>query len=690
MNSNNNISTKNKNKLIINRKKKKKEESYIIKKLSLYLKDKERLKKLKKYIFYFKICIIFINIIILFLKRKKNYITDYSMYNYKLNESFIEEYDEIENENNFNFSYKMTDFKYTFSKRFSIVEVKYNVTLYDNKTLIKPSDIKRLYDCHFFCYMKNLNSQNTIYSLANINQNRDFYCIEYLNINEKVEFGFIIQKNKLSYDFIFLFSDKIIDYTNISNINDEIFDPDIIIKNNEILKNEIDKFLNDTETDKPVSLISYFYREANFSTKEEIALEPNAWYFNNIYDNYLCFCIGDNCLLNVTKMCKYYFYLNIIDKNRYVYEKTDYIFSDFVLSNRSADHAYPVFREMINQNLSAHYLTAKQDIYDEYCKNEKNCLTIIKVYDSNKYITGGLLEKYLEVFLRLKVAATGAHFYGISNIFYDIEYISYIMIGHGVSYFKEFLYDTYLSCKYFNKMVIPPSDVFINIAKKYGWKEENIIRVGFPKWDEYVEYEENLIRNQIKRGKSIFLMFTWREMNEGQGISNYYLENIVKFIKHKKLVNVLFRKNITFYFTFHHMLTYIRVNNRAKILYKYIDQNQISEVLLKADLLITDFSSVIFEIIYRKKPVISYIPDAYDPNINEIYIQGYYDIINGLKNGTIYFENLFFDLEKAVNKVIFYIERNFELDNKLEKFYDYLGLNSTNNTKSLVEYLKSM
>ena len=35
---------------------------------------------------------------------------------------------------------------------------------------------------------------------------------------------------------------------------------------------------------------------------------------------------------------------------------------------------------------------------------------------------------------------------------------------------------------------------------------------------------------------------------------------------------------------------------------KYIDQNQIIECLINSDLIITDFSSVIFDFIFRKKP----------------------------------------------------------------------------------------
>ena len=92
-------------------------------------------------------------------------------------------------------------------------------------------------------------------------------------------------------------------------------------------------------------------------------------------------------------------------------------------------------------------------------------------------------------------------------------------MGHGVSFFKRYLYKNYLSYKRYNKITAPPSKKIIDIAKQYGWKEENIIKVGRPKWDLYDEYEKN---NKNKTERSIFLMFTWRNIHKGKNISRDY------------------------------------------------------------------------------------------------------------------------------------------------------------------------
>ena len=61
---------------------------------------------------------------------------------------------------------------------------------------------------------------------------------------------------------------------------------------------------------------------------------------------------------------------------------------------------------------------------------------------------------------------------------------------------------------------------------------------------------------------------------------------------------------------------------------KFISQSEISERLIKSDLVITDFSSIIFEIMRKRKPYIMFIPDANDPLIKKKYVPEYFDIIN--------------------------------------------------------------
>ena len=101
----------------------------------------------------------------------------------------------------------------------------------------------------------------------------------------------------------------------------------------------------------------------------------------------------------------------------------------------------------------------------------------------------------------------------------------------------------------------------------------------------------------------------------------------------------------------------------------------------------TDFSSIIFDLIYKRKPFIIFIPDANDPHIKDNYVRNYYELIQCLKNGTIEFENIYFNIKETVNKIIFYINNNFCLDQKLSIFYDNLGIKSDNNINKFIHYI---
>ena len=278
-------------------------------------------------------------------------------------------------------------------------------------------------------------------------------------------------------------------------------------------------------------------------------------------------------------------------------------------------------------------MTQREDIFNEY--NNLNYIKKMPIIYGSNYIDGDFLEKYLDLFLRLKATISGAKIYSYNNLFYNIEYITYICLGHGITYLKDFLYKDYYSNKTYNKIILPDSDIIISNAMKYGWTIEKIIKIGLPRWDIFYNYEKTL----LKINNSIFVMFTWRDLKKNRNISSYYFKNIFGLINSPELLKNLESNKITLYFTLHHnMEEYKYIFNNNKYI-KYINQDQINECLTKCDLLITDFSSIIFDIMIRFKPYILFIPDSEDPKISKIYNKTYYDIIIFLELQYIYFQN---------------------------------------------------
>ena len=576
-----------------------------------------------------------------------------------------------------NITFNITYINYSFSFDYNISKIEYNFGFYnDNYNLIKPSELTLYHKLHVFCLITERNNNISVISLANIYKNKYYKCTEFFKTKEKINIGIKIYKDldyivKIDDLSINLFTDNIINYKNLLYKKDNEFTPNFITK--EFFKNY--QGIN-------LKLKKSYYDFPNFYIKSYINITFQ-WIYKNIYNYYFCFCknyLNEKCSFeNIPKKCKYYFYLSIIDDNKNLYNKTDYLFSDFFSSYSSPGEAYLIFEEMIKSNMSVHYMTKRRDIYLKY----KSFNNMPIIYD-NYYIDGDFLEKYLDLFLKLKATICGAAIYSIDNIFYNLDYITYICIGHGISYLKDYLYKGYYGKKKYNKILLPPSDKIISNAMKFGWTENNIIKIGLPRWDSLVNYKN---KNQLKNNQSIFIMFTWRKFKKKKKVSQIYFKNINKLLNNKELNELIIKNNITIYFSIHHeMIKYKKYFFLNKFV-KYINQESINECLKKSSLLITDFSSIIFDFMVCNKPFIIYIPDSDDINIKERYSKNYYNIINNLKKGKIYFENKFFNIQKVINKIMYYINNNFKLDIKLKKFYNKFKLKGGNNIKYFVDYL---
>ena len=602
--------------------------------------------------------------------------------------------------NKFFFKQYLISLKYFYSIKFKTIKLEYKFEILDkNKNIILPSDMVLYKNLHPLCFIEiaNENNNNNIYitSIPNIYENRFFKCIEFYNIKDKINIGVKIYKEYEDTEYneevyvINLFSEKTFYERKVVFKNDHMFDP--LTLNKQYLS--FTKKMRNSRT-KSFELKKLYYRFPVCNYKRFIGIPNNSWSFRNIYNEYFCFCIGKSCMKQkIDPICKYLFYLNIIDNNKNIYKKTDFLFIDFIFKEFSSDDVLPIFKEMLNQNRPVHYLTEKMNIYKEYNYNRN--LPIILVNRKNYTIDGDFIEKYLTLFLKLKavISGGGISFNFVDNIFYKIEYISYICISHGISFFKYFLFSDF-ECygrKRYNKILLPPSTKIISMAKIYGWKEDNIIKLNLPKWDRYNNnYNSNLpqLDNKDKiHSNSIFCMFTWRKLRKKKGISHLYFDNILKLINDQMLNAILKQNNIILYFTLHHKL------NKFKELFleneniQFIEENDVFECLSKTNLVISDFSSIIFDIMYRRKPYIIFIPDLYDPEIKLLYDNNYYQLIESLKNGTMIFENKVSTVEDAVNKITYYIQNNFRLDSRLELFYDSFDLKVGNNTNKFISYL---
>lgn len=592
--------------------------------------------------------------------------------------------------------FKIINIRYSYSLKNKIGKIEYYIGFYDEKTkLIYPPDITFNNNLSLICNLQIKNDNISIDSLAGIKKNKYFNCIEYFNINEEIKFGikiYDIIKN-VAYNYTILFTDKIFNYNTIKFRVDIIFDF-LIINNNYV---SLLKYINNNKQSN--KLKSSYIKYPLQSLKRNIILKGNTWKFENRFGDYFCFCNGKNCLKSkIDQNCKFHFYIYLIDNNRDLYLKTDYLFVDLIFSELSSDDVFPVFQKMKEQNYAVHYITEKINIYKQYCNKNSKCLTIIPITKGNYYNNGDFLQKYFTTILKSKAFISGKNniYNGLSVLFYNIEYITYIGVGHGLCYFKDYLYkeNRLYGIQNNDKILIPPSKKIILLAKKYGWKDENIIKINLPRWDKY--NNENFSNDdKNKFNQSILLMFTWRAIKKEKTISYHYINNTISLLTNNKLKNILDEYNITLYFSFHRFIINKHKNKYNNIIsnnkyINFINQDEISDCIGKASLVISDFSSIIFDFIYRRKPFILYTPDANDPFIRNIYYKDYYQLIESLKNETIYFENKYFEINSVVDKIIYYIKNNFNIEESLEKFYDSFELNHGDNINNFIKYLHNL
>ena len=599
--------------------------------------------------------------------------------------------------------FSITDIIFNYSKKYGLIETKYYINIYDkNFHLIKPTDLPLLYNIGLFCNFYIFETKENIYSIANIYENKCYYCVEYSKIHEHVKFGVKIYKinelgEQIEFNELFFFTDKLYNINTDAGIEDNYkFDFQYLYKKYKKLVMKINEYKN-----KGIFSEEYNYLKSSYIQpplcylKREISQEEGKWYFKNIYETYFCFCKGESCTnipssyRYVYQSCKYFFYLTIIDNNKNLYPKTHYFLSDFFDENIESSEAFPVFQEMVKRNLKVHYMTMSWEIYSQYCLNNKKCTKNLQIIYGIKTINGDILEKFLELFLRLKVVVAAEKYDSIDNLFFNIKYIKYIFLGHGVTYIKSYLYDEYLSPKRFNKILLPPSQLFINLALKAGWKNDNIIKIGYPKWDNY----ELHLTKKFDEGdeRAIFMMFTWRRLKRGRSASNLYYNNIFNLLNDTEINEQLYCNNIKLYFCYHHTLKdkkIIEINNNTNI--RFITQNEISKLLKNSSLIITDFSSILFDAIVQKKPLILFVPDGLDHKLQDIYVNEYYETILKIKNGDIYLGEVFLDLNQVVDKIIYYIKNNFVVEKTRLEFYEKFHLKNYGNTNRFINYIRKL
>lgn len=221
----------------------------------------------------------------------------------------------------------------------------------------------------------------------------------------------------------------------------------------------------------------------------------------------------------------------------------------------------------------------------------------------------------------------------------DILKYKYVFLQHGVT--KDDL-SKWLNNKPISLFVTATKDEYISIVKnnsKYKFGKGQVLLTGFPRHDRLLKLNEEK-KECVK--KNIVIMPTWRNglvgaivgSGNGRQVNNDFFDSFyavswkklllsteLKFLSEKYNANLIFypHANIDIYIDGFEVPDYISIKRSS-------NSESMQITFVETDILITDYSSVAFEVGYLKKPVIYYQFDRDEVfSGGHIYEKGYFD-----------------------------------------------------------------
>lgn len=312
---------------------------------------------------------------------------------------------------------------------------------------------------------------------------------------------------------------------------------------------------------------------------------------------------------------------------------------------------------------------------DKYKFLEKNKNTKVYKYDSKEYYKLYATSKYWftnsrvpDTILKKKDQVYVQCWHGtpLKRLGFDIE----VKGGNAMNSIKDIRYKYEVDSKKYTYMVSPSrfcTEKFISAfnLKNVG-KEDIIIEKGYPRNDFLINYKESDIKRIKKdlglpKNKKIILYApTWRDNQHTSGVGYTYKTEVDFDYLREKLGDeyiILFRAH---YF----VANSFDFAKYEGFVYNVSDYDDINELYIIGDMLITDYSSVFFDYSILKRPMLFYM---YDLDEYQHELRDFYFDIEELPGPIVKTED---ELIKAIEK-----SKKFKYDKKYKAFnnkYTYL------------------
>ena len=325
------------------------------------------------------------------------------------------------------------------------------------------------------------------------------------------------------------------------------------------------------------------------------------------------------------------------------------------------DNAYYQFKHdiKINDGIKKYYITDSIENAKKYFTDDE--LKSIILFRS---------EEHIRLFFQCSKIITSFSSISIFSPFgsdptvwyYDLLDFEIVYLQHGVLHAHlPDMYSKELSL--LDKVVVSTEFECKNFVNNYGYNDEDLIKSGMPRYD--------YTKNEAPERKILFAP-TWRKNLIGSYKNNTrellpdifknsdFYKEIQGFLNSEKLKDLLEKNNLILDFKNHPI--FAEYNNLFEV---KSDRITVSSANTKIDdylLMITDYSSMVFDFVYLKRPIVYFVPD-YDDFKNGVS-HGYCKLDLPLEEG---FGEMTFDCDQLIEVLKSYIENNFQPD---KKYYD--------------------
>lgn len=364
-----------------------------------------------------------------------------------------------------------------------------------------------------------------------------------------------------------------------------------------------------------------------------------------------------------------------------IYRKPKYILLfDYIDSYTCEDlNAFSIFEFYQKNNVENVYyiLNENTELYKSLLNQNKTKNIIpYKNKTSNKYLFPFLLNS--------KIIIQSYALYYFQKIASRVKYIKFLYICHAVNYYKTSIIINQLAkLKKSKQNIILTSPYEHNLYKKLNlYNEKSLYKAGLARYDRL-----NYIQKNISEKDCLLISFTYRSFQNSVYQKSLFKKNLYKFLGDQFLGSFLESKNIDLIFIQHHH-DVLRERIIEKNLFpniKFKKQKNLAYYIEQCSLLITDFSSISFDFMFQNKPVLFYHLDKNDKI--EFEEKSFMRIDN---ENSIYFNNTFSEHEDLINKIKYYVNRNYILEEGLSEKYKHLFYFKKNITENIVKIINNI